>query len=99
MKLLEKERGSVYFNKGAWQAFNELLNELKSSNIFVIADSNTHKYCLPYFLDRISSNFDHEIVVFNDGEKHKNISTCLNIWEESKCTTSTVGPPVHCGKT
>ncbi len=81
-KILEKERGTVCFNGRAWEAFNRLLKELNASNIFVIVDSNTKKYCLPYFNDRISSEFNFEIIDFKAGEQHKNIDTCLTIWND-----------------
>jgi len=81
-KILEKERGTVCFNGKAWEAFNAELKELNSSKIFVIVDSNTKLHCLPYFSERISSEIDYEIIDFESGEQHKNIDTCMAIWND-----------------
>ena len=81
-KKLEKERGSVYFNNEAWEAFNKQLETLDPSRIYIITDSNTNKLCLPYFSDRISPDFDFNVLIFPEGEQHKNIRTCIKIWDE-----------------
>jgi 3-dehydroquinate synthase len=81
-KILEKERGTVCFNGKAWEVFNSLLSELNASKIFLIVDSNTKQHCLPYFVENISQEFVYDIIEFKAGEEHKNIDTCLSIWDK-----------------
>lgn len=81
-KKLEKERGAICFNGKAWEVFNSLVKDLNASKIFVVVDSNTKQHCLPYFADRISSEFIYVIIEFKAGEQHKNIETCMAIWNE-----------------
>lgn len=82
MKNILKERGSVYCNEGAWKSLNEAVEAINPSEIFIVTDTNTKKHCLPFLLQNISSTINVEILSIADGEKHKTIHTCSNLWEE-----------------
>ncbi len=81
MKEIIKENGSVYCNEGAWKRFSELVSLLNPSKVFVLVDKNTKEYCLPYF-DQHSTLSSYELIVIPTGEVHKNIHTCLHVWNE-----------------
>jgi len=81
-KKINKDRGAVYCNEGAWEEFDVLLNEINPSKVFVLTDTNTQQSCLPIFLDKYQG--DHPLLQLNipDGEMHKTISTCLDVWNQ-----------------
>lgn len=50
---------------------------------FVIADANTEKYCLPLLenaLRAIEAGLQWEVIPVPEGEAHKNLQTCSDIW-------------------
>jgi len=82
MKKILKDRGSIYCNSGAWTAFNKELIKINPSKIFVISDANTQKLCTPFFLENYKFNKTPEFLVIPEGETHKNIETCLSLWND-----------------
>jgi len=59
-------------------SLNIFLENKDYSKIFVIADTNTRKYCY----NRIKDNLPrHSIVTVPAGETHKTLATCEKIWE------------------
>ncbi len=82
MGKTNKGKGLVYRNEKAWEVFLEIITASESSKTFVIADENTVKYCLPYFLKKIKLKSTAEIITISTGEENKNIHTCLKVWEK-----------------
>jgi 3-dehydroquinate synthase len=75
------EKGQVYRNKNAWKVFSGIIKELKPSKIFIITDENTHTHCLGYLFEKEKFKITPEIIIIPEGEIHKNISTCVKVWE------------------
>ncbi|WOX79384.1 3-dehydroquinate synthase [Candidatus Shikimatogenerans bostrichidophilus] len=71
---------NIYINN----IFNKLSKYLKKkyiSKLIILLDKNTKKYCLKYLLNNI--NFVKiKIIVIKNGEKNKNIYTCIKIWKK-----------------
>ncbi len=68
-------------NRVAFFTLDELQSHLQSiainySKVLCIADSNTFKHCF----DRLDLNAD--TIVIPAGEEHKNIASCISIWEQ-----------------
>lgn len=82
MNKIIKNRGSIYCNSEAWNAFNNELLKLDPTKVFVIADTNINKFCIPLFLKHYQHPIDPEILIVPEGEIHKNIHTCLTIWND-----------------
>ncbi len=82
MKEILKDKGSVYCNSGAWDAFNKELKKINPSKIFVISDTHTKKLCTPLFLENYSFNSTPIFLEIPEGETNKNIETCLTLWNE-----------------
>lgn len=82
MKEIIKKRGSVYYNSGSWKAFNKGLEKINPTKVFVITDTNTKKLCIPLFLDNYLFQITPNILEIPEGETHKNIQTCLFLWNE-----------------
>ena len=80
MQSIQANNYSIHFNEKAYQALNLHLKENKYSNLFIIVDSNTNEFCLPTFLPYIETDLTIEIIEFEAGEEHKNIDTCVQVW-------------------
>ena len=72
----------VHFNSNSFIELWKYLRENFHSKLFVLADANTRKYCLPYFLEQMEEKLDFEIIEIEAGEIHKNIDTCGIIWDQ-----------------
>tara|TARA_R100000935_G_C2826721_1_gene162722 strand:+ start:62 stop:1132 length:1071 start_codon:yes stop_codon:yes gene_type:complete len=81
MKNVIPEKGAVYFSNKAWKNFLNYLDNREKSKVFILVDTNTKQQCLPYFLSKCESLQSPEIITIPDGEKFKNITTCVNVWE------------------
>jgi 3-dehydroquinate synthase len=76
-----KEKGLVYKNEMAWEIFSKIILKSKPSKIFILVDENTENHCLPYLLKKAGFETIPETIIIPEGEAHKNIATCLNVWE------------------
>lgn len=81
MQALEKI-DNIYCGPGIWTVLNSYLEEADPSKIFVLTDSNTRKHCLPLLRDSLEATFEFTVLEMSHGELHKNISTCVTLWEE-----------------
>ncbi|NNK87404.1 MAG: 3-dehydroquinate synthase [Flavobacteriaceae bacterium] len=81
MKSITGEYGTIHFDEAGYQAMNNLIASGSFSSIFVLVDSNTHEYCLPYFLSRLETDVRTEVMEMEPGEEHKNLETCWGVWE------------------
>lgn len=80
MKSITANNCIIHFNESSYQALNEHLKTNNYSKVFIIVDENTHKYCLPKFLESTAALDDLEIIEIESGEIHKTIETCVGIW-------------------
>ncbi len=68
-----------YVRIGAIQkSLTEVLQQ-SWSTVFVLADENTHFCCYPLIAPVLPT--DHELIVIPAGEIHKNLQTCVHIWD------------------
>lgn len=58
-------------------SLSEYFNIYDSDKIYVLCDENTHKFCLPEFVDMINSK---NVLKIKSGEEQKNINTLQQIW-------------------
>ncbi len=75
------EKGSVLLNENAWKNLTLIVNKLAPSRIFVIVDENIENYCFPHFATKFGIKMSYQTIRIPLGEKHKNIHTCLYLWE------------------
>lgn len=52
------------------------------SSVFILVDENTKAECLPVFAEKFPADFPLEIIETKSGEIHKNLATCINVWEK-----------------
>jgi len=76
------EKGKVYRNKNAWEAFSRYVQQQTPSKIIVMTDANTNAYCLPYFFERVAPEQQPDIIAIPEGEANKTIDTCKVVWEK-----------------
>lgn len=57
-----------------------VISNRKSSEIFILTDENTRKYCLPAVLE-LDKLKESRVIVLNSGDEHKNIDSAVKIWE------------------
>jgi 3-dehydroquinate synthase len=80
MKEFHQKEYSVYLGN---EVFDTLLQELINrsySQVFVLADQHTQKYCLP-LLDKYLLN-KYELICIASGESNKTLQTAQYIWEK-----------------
>jgi len=77
-----KDRGSVYCNNECWDTLNNYLLSQAPSKLFVLTDSNTKESCLPHFLKKCKWQNSFEILEMPEGEKHKTLETCSQLWND-----------------
>lgn len=71
---------AVHFNSVGYQKLNAYLRDHRFSKLFIIVDTNTHTHCLPHFMAQLETNLECEIIEIEAGETHKNIDTCIGVW-------------------
>jgi 3-dehydroquinate synthase len=71
----------VYVGNDMWDKIRRLvLPYLRKEGVFLLADQNTEKHCLPILLHFIPELYDAEIFTLKTGESSKNISTLGELW-------------------
>lgn len=81
MNTIQANSYNVYFNQECYLFLNAFLLEKKYSKLFILVDSNGNEVVLPQFLAEIATEIPIEIIELEPGEEHKNIATCLSVWE------------------
>lgn len=80
MQSIKANTYSIFFNDEGYSYLSDLLNSNNYSKIFVLVDENTSQHCLPNFLANLATEVEIEIIEIENGEEHKNIETCLQLW-------------------
>lgn len=81
MQPIQAINYSIYFNQDCYIFLNSFLEENKYSKLFILVDSNTNENCLPHFLSLVATEIVIEIIEIESGEAHKNIESCIQLWE------------------
>ena len=69
------------FVGAVWEAFNNLLEASRYTQIVILVDENTKEHCLPIFLAKTGIRA-FELIEIPSGEIHKNIESCKFIWQQ-----------------
>ncbi len=70
----------VLYGEKSYSALNDFLKESQPSKIFILVDTNTHEFCLSYFLQQLNSETETEVIEIQDGEEFKTLQTCEGVW-------------------
>lgn len=71
---------TVYFNENCIEYLTTALLPGNYSKLFILTDSNTGQFCLPLFLEQLSTEVTIEIIEIEAGESAKTIDTCVQVW-------------------
>lgn len=80
MQSIKANTYSIFFNEEGYSYLSSVLKPNQYSKIFILVDENTSQYCLPTFLAHLATEVEIEIIEIENGEEHKNIETCLQLW-------------------
>lgn len=76
MKSYLSSTGNVYIGNSA-KGLRELTDGIKPDRIFILADGNTERYCVPVLSNILDFS---DIIIIPAGERYKNIDSCRLIW-------------------
>ncbi len=80
MDSITANNGIIHFNNACYPSLNKHVKNNNFSKIFILVDTNTHKLCLPYFLEKLETDVALEIIEIEHGEINKTIDTCVGVW-------------------
>lgn len=81
MKSITSTQYNVEFVEKSYKILSDYLATKSYSSLFILVDSNTEKYCLPYFLSHCALPVACEVISMDAGEEHKHLDTCMGVWE------------------
>lgn len=79
MKKITHGNCHIYLNDKSFSVLNDLVESQNYSQVFILTDENTHRYCLPSIIGHLT--FESEIIEIEAGEENKVIDTCVGVWE------------------
>ena len=79
LKKIDTADYTIYFSEEGYKYLADYVKEKKYSKIFVLSDTHTHECCVYTFLQKFP--FEVEIIEVEAGEEHKNLDTCLSLWQ------------------
>ncbi|MFD1316308.1 3-dehydroquinate synthase [Namhaeicola litoreus] len=82
MSVIQSTGYPIYFQNPGYKALGDYLRNNRFSKIIILVDANTKRDCLPLFKQKFGLEFAYETIVLPPGEEFKNITTCVEIWEE-----------------
>ncbi len=82
MQSISSTGYTIHFRKKAYEKLNSFLENTSHSEIFILVDHNTKKYCLPHFKKSLTKPLNLNIIEIEPGEEHKNIQTCVWLWNK-----------------
>ncbi|AWX46023.1 3-dehydroquinate synthase [Flagellimonas maritima] len=81
MESIKSHSYEVHLKELAEAALKQHIAKNDYSQVFVLVDENTKKYCYPVFLKKMDSEVGC-VLEIPSGEIHKNIATCTELWEQ-----------------
>jgi 3-dehydroquinate synthase len=70
---------NIFIGSDSLENLNAYLKSNKYSNVVIITDENTQKYCYPLISDKVGANIS---LLIKSGEENKELSTCHELWNE-----------------
>ena len=70
----------IHFKEKAYSELAILIRNNNYSSIFILVDDNTLMHCYPRFMQLLETNKTIEVIQIDAGEIHKNIETCVGVW-------------------
>lgn len=80
MKTIQTNDYSIQFKEEGYEALNQFITTSNPSKIVILTDENTRSYCQNHFLSKLNSSIETITTSIPNGETHKNIHTCIDLW-------------------
>lgn len=80
MKSIQAVTYPVHFEENSYTELASLVKNNNYSSIFILVDNNTLDLCYPRFIKNFATEATIEIIEIEAGEIHKNIETCVGVW-------------------
>ena len=81
METIQAKDYQIVFQDNGYNLLNNLIHTNDYSSIFLLTDTNTNALCSSHFLSKLATAKSIEIIEIEAGEQHKNIETCISLWE------------------
>lgn len=82
MVSIESSSNRVYFNELAYHKLESHISSSAYSNIYILVDENTERYCLQHFYNSLENDsYKFKVLTIKAGEIHKTIETCISLWQ------------------
>ncbi len=83
-KIFNSKGYSIFIGDDVYDTIRSFLYQFEFSEhkIFVLADKNSRRYCLPRLMSNIQVFQKVHILEIQDGEEFKNLNTCQRLWQE-----------------
>ncbi len=72
---------TIHFDDNKYEALNQHIKSFVPSKIVILSDTNTHLFCLDYFISKLKLDCPLELKSIPAGEEFKNIETCTTLWK------------------
>ncbi|MEX0996026.1 MAG: 3-dehydroquinate synthase [Flavobacteriaceae bacterium] len=80
MNSIVTKEYSIHLDLNKYKSLNQYIESLSPSKIVILTDSNTHRFCLDYFISKLEVKCSIEFKSIPAGERFKNIETCKEVW-------------------
>ena len=81
MRKIAADSYPIFFGNDSFEELNKYVKINNPSKVVVILDTNTSANCLEYFLAKMENSIHFITTVILEGEEHKNIATCIKLWQ------------------
>ncbi|MHC5201696.1 3-dehydroquinate synthase [Myroides sp. LJL119] len=81
MEKIQAQGYDIVFGKDSYTYLGEVLNQKQYTKLFILCDTNTNEYCMPYFLAHLPIEIDFEIIEVEPGEENKVLETAQGVIE------------------
>ncbi|MBS3992410.1 MAG: 3-dehydroquinate synthase [Bacteroidetes bacterium] len=82
MNNIQPTAFNILFGNESYKKLSKYIEEQQFSKIFILVDNNTLTHCLSVFKRKFNIVITYEVLVIDAGEKHKNLKTCEQVWNE-----------------
>ncbi len=81
MKIIETETYNIYFEDKNFEQLATFLLKGGYKNIFVLADDNTIRYCMPR-IEGVLKRYNYTVILLRHGEAYKTLQSAEYVWAQ-----------------
>ena len=81
MDIINAETYNIYLESKNFEQLARFLLLGQYKNIFVLADDNTIRYCMPR-IEPLLKRYNYSVILLHNGEMYKSLQSCEYIWAQ-----------------